>query len=119
HTSTNARSGWLALSGIPAIVLMVPMMHKIVWAFSAQSTLIVSVLLGLLLALLIRPIGLDKASNRWQLPAVVAALGLGLLIAAIAVSRVATEDTYLEIPDMHIHVLTQSPHSDLSHRPFA
>ncbi|MGZ4828068.1 MAG: M28 family metallopeptidase [Candidatus Angelobacter sp.] len=119
HTSTNARSGLLALSGIPAIVLMVPMMHKIVWAFSVQSTLIVSVLLGLLLALLIGPIGLDKASNRWQLPAVVAALGLGLLIAAIAVSRVATEDTYLEIPDMHIHVLTQSPHSDLSHRPFA
>ncbi len=62
--SANARGMLLACSGIPAVVLMVPMMHKIVWAFAAQSTLIVSVLLGLLLVLLIGPIGPDRLSRR-------------------------------------------------------
>jgi hypothetical protein len=113
NTSASVRCGLLALSGIPAIVLMVPMMHKIVWAFSSQSTLIVSVLLGLLLALLVGSIGLDQASKRWLLPTVVAVLGLGLFIVAIAISRVAPEDTYLEIPDTHLHVVTRSSHSDL------
>jgi hypothetical protein len=112
NTSVVSRSGLLALSGIPAIVVMVPMMHKIVWAFSAQSILIVSVLLGMLLALLIGPIELDKVSKRWLLPTLIAAVGLGLLIAAIAVSRATTEDTHLEMP--HSHVLTQRAHSDLS-----
>jgi Peptidase family M28 len=113
NTSASLRSGLLALSGIPAIVLMVPMMHKIVWAFSSQSTLIVSVLLGLLLALLVGSIGLDQASKMWLLPTAVAALGLGLFIVAIAGSRVAPEDTYLEMPDTHLHVLTRSSYSEL------
>jgi len=113
--SVNTKSGLLALSGIPAIVLMAPMMHKIVWAFSAQSTLIVSVLLGLLLVLLIGPIGLEKVSSRWLLPAAVFVFGLGVLIAAIAVSPAATQETHFKIPETHMHVRLQS----VPYRPFA
>jgi len=113
--SVNTKSGLLALSGIPAIVLMAPMMHKIVWAFSAQSTLIVSVLLGLLLVLLIGPIGLEKVSNRWLLPAAVFVFGLGVLIAAIAVSPAATQETHFKMPETHMHVGLHS----VPYRPFA
>jgi Peptidase family M28 len=84
--SDKARSALLAASGIPAIILIVPMAQKIMWAFSANSTVIVGVLLGLLLALLVGSLRLEQASKRWLLPVSALSAGLGLLIAAISVS---------------------------------
>jgi hypothetical protein len=96
--SDKTRSLLLAASGIPAILLIVPMTQKIVWAFSANSTLIVSVLLGLLLVLLVGSLRLEQVSRSWLLPCVVLLAGLGLLITAIAVSRVDKEHAYLQVP---------------------
>lgn len=73
----------LALSGVPAIGIVIPMVHKIFFAFAAQSTLIVSLLLVLVLSLLIGPI-IHGAPRRWLLPPLVGAAGVVLLIIAIA-----------------------------------
>lgn len=122
--SDNVRSVLLALSGIPAIVLMVSMIHKIVWAFSAQSTVIVSVLLGLLVALLVGSLRLEQVSKRWLLPLVVLVAGLGLLITAIAVSGVDNKNAYLQTPIIDMHpgaipaslILTQVRHRQYDRR---
>jgi hypothetical protein len=84
----NAKSPAMAFSGIPAIVLLVPMIHKIYWAFAAQSAIIVGVLLGLLLSLLVVPVTVEHRSRRWLLPASMAIAGAGLFITAIAVSGI-------------------------------
>ena len=76
----------MVLSGIPAIVLLVPMIHKIYWAFAAQSGIFVGALLGLLPSLLVGPIALEQRSRRWLLPTSLAIVGAGLFIMAIAVS---------------------------------
>ena len=60
----------MALGGLPAILLIVPMIHKIFFAFAAASTLIVSIL-------------------RWWLPSFMGATALGLLIIAIVLSAPA------------------------------
>ena len=85
QTSTGTRSGLLALSSIPAIVVMAPMIHKIFFAFAAQSTLMVSALLGLLLSLLIGQIA-AISSKRWLLPLLLAMAGLGLFVTAVSLS---------------------------------
>jgi hypothetical protein len=81
----NIESPIVVLSGIPAIVLLVPMIHKIYWAFAAQSGIFVGALLGLLLSLL-GPIALGQRSRRWLLPTSLAIAGAGLFGVAIAVS---------------------------------
>jgi hypothetical protein len=81
NISPKARSLVLAVSGVPAIVVMTPMMHKIFFAFAAQSTLIISALLGLLLALLAG----QTMSRRWLLPLLLSIAGAGLLATAIAI----------------------------------
>jgi hypothetical protein len=73
----------LVLAGLPAIVLIAPMIHKLFSAFAAQSTLMVSVLLGLLVSLLIGQIVSGTSSRRWLLPSLVGTTALGLLITAI------------------------------------
>jgi Peptidase family M28 len=88
-TSIKAARILLAVGGLPAIVVIVPMIHKIFFAFAAQSALIVNSLLGLLLSLLIAPMAVERFSNRWLLPGLLAVAGLGLLGTAIAVSAVA------------------------------
>jgi peptidase M28-like protein len=82
----NIKSLIMVLSGIPAIVLLVPMIHKIYWAFAAQSGTFVGALLGLLLSLLVGPVAVEQRSKRWVLPASLAIAGAGLFITAIAVS---------------------------------
>jgi hypothetical protein len=82
----NIKSPIVVLSGIPAIVLLVPMIHKIYWAFAAQSGIFVGALLGLLLSLLVGPVALEQRSGRWLLPTSLAIVGAGLFIMAIAVS---------------------------------
>lgn len=64
ETPSSRRNAFAALGGIPAIVLVIPMVHKIFFAFAARSTLIVSVFLGLLLALLIGQIAAELP-ERW------------------------------------------------------
>lgn len=88
-TSANATNAILFLGSLPAIVIMVPMIHKIYSAFVDGSTLFVSALLGLLLSLLIGPIAMETASRRWLLSLAFVAGGLGLLLTAIAISGVA------------------------------
>jgi hypothetical protein len=82
----NVKSLIMVLSGIPAIVLLIPMTHKIYWAFAAQSGIFVGALLGLLLSLLVGTITLQQSSRRWLLPTSLAIAGAGLFITAITVS---------------------------------
>jgi hypothetical protein len=80
---------YLVLGGIPAIALVVPMAHKIFFAFAKGSTLFVSALLGLLLALLVGSLAEERASKRWILPILLGVGGLGLLIVAVALPTTA------------------------------
>jgi len=82
----NVNSPIVVLSAIPAIVLFVPMIHKIYWAFAAQSGIFVGALLGLLLSLLVGPVVSEQRSRRWLLPTSLAIVGAGLFITAIAIS---------------------------------
>jgi len=88
QTSADKGTVLLALSSIPAIVVMVPMIHKIFFAFASQSTLMVSALLGLLLSLLIGQIAATTSSKRWLLPLLLVTVGLGLFIIAVSLSGV-------------------------------
>src|SRR6476660_1238905 len=85
-TAPNVKSLIMVLSGIPAILLLVPMIHKIYWAFAAQSGTFVGALLGLLLSLLVGPLALEQRSRRWLVPTLLAVAGVGLFLTAIAVS---------------------------------
>lgn len=73
----------VGFNSLPAILVIAPMAHKIFFAFAAQSTLIINILLGLLLSLLIGPIVPGTSSRRWWLPSFMGATALGLLIIAI------------------------------------
>jgi hypothetical protein len=101
-------AGWLAVSikdrssgrfrrlllagfGIPGIILIIPMAHKIVWAFAAQSVMMVSVLVALLFTLLVGTLGLEHISKRWILPVSSLVLGLVLLLFAVAISGPMSE----------------------------
>jgi hypothetical protein len=95
NITESGRAVTLALSGIPAIMLMIPMVHKIVWAFSAQSALIVSVLLGLLLALVAGTFRLEHVGKKWALPLTIFAAGVALLLIAVLVSGNSVESTRL------------------------
>jgi hypothetical protein len=76
----------LPLSGIPAIVIIVPLAHKIFWAFGSGSVLLVSAMIGFVISLLIAHVGLEKAARRWLLPALLGSTGLMLFVMAVAVS---------------------------------
>jgi hypothetical protein len=52
----SAKNGLVMLCGIPSVILLGGMAHKIFFAFAAKSTMFVSTLLGLLLSLLISQI---------------------------------------------------------------
>jgi hypothetical protein len=78
------------------------MIHKIFFAFAAHSTLIVSALLGLLLALLIGQMALEAMSRRWLLPVLLAVAGTGLFIAAVTVSSVDKRHSELTAAPMHM-----------------
>jgi hypothetical protein len=83
ETPSSRRNVFVALSGIPAVVLITAIAHKIFFAFAARSTLIVSALLGLLLVLLIGQIAAE-ISKRWVLPVSLATTGLALFVIAVA-----------------------------------
>lgn len=85
QSSTSANNALLALFSLPAILIAMPMIHKIFFAFAAQSTPIVNVLLGLLLCLLLGPVAAANAKG-WLLPFSLATTGLAILITAIALS---------------------------------
>jgi len=86
----NTTNSWvLVLSGIPAIVLLVPMMHKLYWAFAAQSAIITGVLAGLLLSLLAAMIGAQRKSRGWLLPVLLIIAGTGLFVTAVVISPVS------------------------------
>jgi hypothetical protein len=90
-TLVPSRTGNIVMgaSSLPAILVMAPMVHKIFFAFAAQSTLIVNILLGLLLSLLIGQIVPGASSQRWWLPVFLGIAALGLLVIAIALSAYA------------------------------
>ena len=76
----------LPVSGIPAIVIIVPLAHKIFWAFGSGSIVLVSAMLGLVMSLLIGQIGLEQTARRWLLPALLLSTGVALFVTAIAAS---------------------------------
>lgn len=76
----------LPLSGIPAIAIIVPLAHKIFWAFGSGSIVLVSAMLGLVMSLIAGQIDLEKMSRRWLLPTLMVSTGVALFVAAIAVS---------------------------------
>jgi putative ATP-binding cassette transporter len=61
----NAKTALLAASCTPAIIVVMPMAHKIFFAFAARSTLMVNALVGLTLSLLIGPITAELPSH-WR-----------------------------------------------------
>lgn len=75
-----------ALAALPAMVVIVPMAHKILSAFASQSTMFVSVFLSLLLALLIGSIGPQTMPRRWVLTCLLAIVFVGLFTGAMVVS---------------------------------
>jgi hypothetical protein len=81
----------LAGCGIPGIIVVIPMAHKIVWAFAAQSIVMVSVLVALLFTLLVGTLRLEHISKRWILPVSSLVLGLVLLLFAVAISGPMSE----------------------------
>jgi len=87
RVSTSLRNALVTLCNVPAIVLLVSMAHKTFFAFAGQSTLMVSVLLGLLLSLLFGEL-VKTTSARWFLPPLLATTGAALLIVAIALPKV-------------------------------
>jgi hypothetical protein len=84
--SSGIQKVLLPLSGIPAIVIIVPLAHKIFWAFGSGSILLVSAMVGLVMSLLIGQIGLEHTARRWLLPTLLVSTGMVLFVTAIAVS---------------------------------
>jgi uncharacterized membrane protein len=91
----------LILCGIPAIVVVVPMVHKMFLAFAWQSGLIVSMFSGLLLALLIGQITPEAMPRRWLASLLLAVLGIGLLLTAVLRSKSNVENSRMA-PAQHI-----------------
>jgi hypothetical protein len=81
--SPRTARGILFLGSLPAIVIVVPMIHKIYSAFAAGATAMVSGLFAVVVSLLIGPIALDTTSRWWMLPACCWIAGLGFLVTAI------------------------------------
>jgi Peptidase family M28 len=81
---TNRRhQGALLLAGVlPALLIVVPMAHKIFTAFLVQSAVIISVLLVLLLALCAVQLGPGAMPRRSTLPLSLSAAGIALFLAA-------------------------------------
>ena len=73
----------LVLSGVPAVLIVIPLAHKIFWAFAGGSAVIIGALLGLVVSLLIAQLALEQMSHRWLLPVLPAAAGVALLVAAV------------------------------------
>lgn len=73
----------LVLSGIPTVLIITPLAHKIFWAFAAGSGVIVGAMLGLVASLLIGQLSLEQISHRWLLPVLPAAAGVALLVTAL------------------------------------
>src|SRR5579864_6551802 len=73
----------LVLSGVPAVLIVIPLAHKIFWAFAGGSAVIIGALLGLVVSLLIAQLALEQMSHRWLLPVLQAAAGVALLVAAV------------------------------------
>jgi hypothetical protein len=77
----------VALLGlVPALVLIVPMAHKIFFAFDANSTVIVSVLSVLLLSLCMGQLGPENMPKSWTAPGLLALIAAGALLIAITFS---------------------------------
>jgi hypothetical protein len=71
---------------VPALVLIVPMAHKIFFAFDANSTVIVSVLSVLLLSLCMGQLGPENMPKSWTAPGLLALIAAGALLTAITFS---------------------------------
>ncbi len=80
--SPGTARGIFFLGSLPAIVIVVPMIHKIYWAFAAGATAVVSGLFAVVVSLLIGPIALET-TRKWMLPACCWIAGLVFLVTAI------------------------------------
>lgn len=77
----------LAVLGVaPAFLLIVPMAHKIFFAFAANSTLVVSGFGVLLLSLLLGQLGPEKMPKSWMTSCLLFLAAVGAFIAAITIS---------------------------------
>ncbi len=74
----------LVLSGIPAVLIILPLAHKILWAFAAGSSVMIGAMIGLVASLLVGQLSLEQMPRRWLLPVLPAAAGVALLAIALA-----------------------------------
>ena len=81
--SPGTARGILFLGSLPAVVIVVPMIHKIYCAFAAGATAVVSGLFAIVVSLLIGPIALETTSRQWLLPACCWIAGLVFLVTAV------------------------------------
>lgn len=102
NVSIRSSSVFLALTGLPAIILVVPLAQKIFFAFASNSAFIVSALLGLVLALLVGQFVSKTMSRRWLLPGLMLMTGAALLILAITVSAVDKQPPQLSGSSMQM-----------------
>jgi hypothetical protein len=83
RTGMRHQHALLLAGALPALLLVVPIAHKIFTAFLVQSAVIVSFLLALLLALCVVPLGPGAMPRRWALPTSLSAAGVALFLAAL------------------------------------
>src|SRR5947209_872469 len=81
--SPGTARGILFFGSLPAIVIVVAMIHKIYWAFAAGATAVVSGLFAVVVSLIIGPIALETTSRPWLLPACCWIAGLVFLVTAM------------------------------------
>ena len=83
ETGRQERSMLLLAGAIPAILIIVPLAHKVFTAFGLGSGLIVSALLTLVLSLCAVQVGPDSMPRPSVLPITLSAAGVALFAAAL------------------------------------
>jgi hypothetical protein len=83
ETGRQERSMLLLAGAIPAILIVVPLAHKVFTAFGLGAGLIVSALLALVLSLCAVQVGPDSMPRPSVLPITLSAAGVALLAAAL------------------------------------
>jgi hypothetical protein len=77
----------LLLCAVPAILLLAPTLYLLYVAFSIGFVAVILGLLALTLGLLVPHLGVVTASRRWAAPALLAAVGLGVMVTASLTAR--------------------------------
>jgi hypothetical protein len=82
HVPRVRQAALLLAAALPVLLIVVPIAHKIFTAFAVQSAAMVSVLLALLLALCVVPLGPGAMPRRSTLPVSLSVAGVALFLVA-------------------------------------